>query len=96
MALTTKEKSTLKKLANPLSASLTVGKNEVTDTLIAAVKNALLAHELIKVKVLCETQKEAVACGHDIASLTGSELVHVIGHTLILFKRNPEHPKIQF
>ncbi len=50
--LTSKERAELRSQANGLETTLMVGKNGVTDTVIAEAENLLTARELVKGKVL--------------------------------------------
>jgi len=92
--LTPKNKALLKRLANPLSPSLTVGKGEVDEKLAETVSKALLAHELIKVKVLPNQPKSLTVIAQELAKKTDSEVVEVIGRIVILYKKNQEKPVI--
>jgi RNA-binding protein YhbY len=54
----------------------------------------LQTRELIKIKFR-EFKDEKVALSKSIAELTHSEVVGIIGHTLILFRQNPDSEKQQ-
>jgi RNA-binding protein len=92
--LTPKNKALLKKLANPLSPSLTIGKGEVDPQIVMVVDKALSAHELIKVKVLVNQQEDLEKLGESLASSTKAELVSVIGRILILYRPREKNPTI--
>ena len=53
---------------------------------------ALADHELIKVKMEEPEDKKAMA--NQLAENTQSALCGLIGHVAILYKANPEEPKI--
>jgi RNA-binding protein len=61
---------------------------------VAAVVQALLDHELIKVKVGEGSGLDRREVGALLAEKTASELVQVLGRTLLLYKRHPEKPRI--
>ena len=91
--LNSKQKQKLKSLAHSLKPVVYVGKNGLDAAVNKAVARELLAHELIKVKLLdaCElAKKEAAARLTDTA-----ELVNIIGRTIILYKPHPLEPKIR-
>lgn len=52
-----------------------IGKDGITDGLVAATKEALLAHELIKVKVLTEAPIDRKLAGPELAKLTAASFV---------------------
>ena len=43
-----------------------------------------------------ESAQNARAFGAELAEKTKSEVVQVIGNKIVLFKRNPQNPKIKF
>ncbi len=68
-----------------------IGKDGITDNLISTLSDSLEAHELVKCNLLktapIETREAAIEC----ASKTGSEIVHIIGHTFVLYRRSKEN-----
>ena len=59
---------------------------------VRAVDAALLAHELIKVR-LHEPEDKKAAARH-LAESTGAALCGLIGHTVILYRPHPEKPRL--
>ncbi|MCI5905742.1 MAG: YhbY family RNA-binding protein [Oscillospiraceae bacterium] len=94
--LTSKQRSVLKGIAAKEDTILQVGKNGIIDTLVVQVSDALKARELIKMKVLDGAMLTAEEAANELAEKTKSEVVHVIGNKFVLFKRNPQKPKITF
>ncbi|MBC8014480.1 MAG: ribosome assembly RNA-binding protein YhbY [Sporomusaceae bacterium] len=95
ITLTGKQKSYLRSLGSTMDPVVQIGKTGVSGTVLDSVKQALVARELIKVKVLqnCgEEPKEALA---DLAAAADAALVQVIGRNGLLYKRNrdPERTK---
>jgi RNA-binding protein len=82
----------LRSLAHALKPVVLVGNKGVTDPLIEQVEAALLAHELIRVKV---HDREAL---DEVATLlhqaTGAQLAQRLGKTLLFFRAHPSQPKI--
>ena len=73
-----------------------IGKGGVTEASVTAVREALTARELMKVKVLDIAPGPAAAAGADLAAALGdTHVVQVIGRTLILFRPDPENPQIE-
>jgi RNA-binding protein len=79
----------LRGLAHPLRPVVTIGKEGLTDAVVAKTEAELGAHELIKVRFLGwkDTKKELLA---ELGGRTRAELVGVVGHVGILFRQNRE------
>lgn len=80
--------SYLKKLAHDLKPIFQVGKNGISKEMVDNINIALENRELIKVSILqnCDMDKQEVA--YDLSRLTKSEVVNVIGKTIILYKKS--------
>jgi RNA-binding protein len=83
----------LRSLAHPLEPIVRVGHAGVTDGVVAAVAQALLDHELIKARLYEPEDKAAMAA--ELASRCDATLCGLVGHTAILYRRHPVHPKIE-
>ena len=83
----------LRGLAHNLEPVVQVGQSGITDQVIEQVKDQLLAHELIKIKMREPEDKKAMAA--ELAERTGSELCGLVGHTVILYLEHPEEPRIE-
>ena len=91
--LSGRQKKYLKGLAHSLSPVILIGKEGITEALIAATEVELLRHELIKVKVGNNSGLEKNETAQVLTAATGSSLVQLIGQTLLLYKKNPKKPK---
>ncbi|MFI5315086.1 MAG: YhbY family RNA-binding protein [Myxococcota bacterium] len=79
----------LRGLAHALSPVVMVGKEGLSDAVVAKTEAELLAHELIKVRFLVwKDEKRAMLA--DLSARTRAELVGVVGHIGILFRQNRE------
>ncbi|MGN0600188.1 MAG: YhbY family RNA-binding protein [Oscillospiraceae bacterium] len=94
--LTSKQRAALKSIASTEDTILQVGKNGIVDTLVTQVSDALRAREIVKMKVLEGAMLSPAEAAAELAEKTKSEVVQVIGNKLVLFKRNPQNPKIKF
>jgi len=83
----------LRSLANPLRALVQIGDSGVSDGILGAIQDALRDHELVKVRLRQPDDKKAVAA--ELATRTQSALCGVVGHTVILYRPNPEAPGIE-
>lgn len=91
------QKKYLRGLAHSLKPIVQIGREGVTDRVIRAVDEGLFRHELIKIKFNDLKEKDLKeAITGEIAAKTGSEQVGMIGHTVILYRRqaDPEKRKI--
>jgi RNA-binding protein len=95
MALTGKQRRALRALGHHLEAVVYVGHAGLTAGVVAAVEQALWDHELVKVKVGSEVQGQRKSVAQALAEATGAELAQVLGRTMLLYKPNPEEPRIQ-
>lgn len=85
--MTSKERAAFRAEANKIDALFQVGKGGISDTVIKQVDDALTARELIKVKVLRDTSPESPKdTAFKIAELTSSEVVDVIGGSMIFYR----------
>ena len=89
--LTSKEKRFLKSKAQTRKAIFQVGKDGVTPNMLITVADSLKAHELVKLSVLktCANPVQQIAL--DLSSGTRSEIVQIIGRTIILYKRSEKN-----
>jgi RNA-binding protein len=93
--LSGKQRRHLRALAHDLRPIVHVGKGGIDDGLVAAVDQALLDHELIKVKVGESAGLDRHDASTDLATKTKSEIAQVLGHTVILYRPHPEKPVIE-
>lgn len=80
-------------MAHAFEPVVQVGRGGASEAVIAAVDSALLAHELIKVRMHEPEDKKELA--QAIADASGAALCGLVGHTLILYRPHPEKPKIR-
>ena len=67
-----------------------VGSNGVTPAVVAELDSALAAHELVKVRVNAADREERREMTAMLAEGTGSELVHAVGHVIVLYRERPD------
>ncbi len=92
--LNSKQRAYLKGVAANLDPAFQVGKGGVTPEQAEGVEKYLIAHEIVKVKVLENSLMSAREAAEELAEATGSEVVIVIGSKAVLFRRNPEKPSV--
>jgi len=92
--LTSKQRALLKGIASGYETIFQIGKGGISENLIQQVSDSLKKRELIKLRVLDNSEYSAGEAAKEIAEKTDSEVVQVIGSRFILFKRNPKEPVI--
>ena len=92
--LTARHRATLKRLGHPLKALIAVGKEGLSLSLAQQLDRQLTDHELVKVKILNTVTDDRHDVAAKLADATKSELVQVIGRTVLLYRRHPEAPRI--
>lgn len=93
--LTGKQKSFLRSMGMSLEPVVMIGKEGVSPTVVESANEAIKKRELIKVRVLqncSELPEDAITM---LAERTNSNLVQIIGHNGLLFRRNFDKPKIE-
>ncbi len=70
-----------------------VGDGGVSEAVVGAIDEALTTHELIKVRLHAPEDKKTTA--KELAERTQSALCGVVGHTVILYRPDPEEPRIE-
>lgn len=84
--LTSKERAELRAQANSLETTLMVGKEGVTETVIAEADNQLTARELVKGKVLESAFMSPREVSDAICEATGADGVSVIGTKFVIYR----------
>ena len=82
----------LRSLAHPLQPVVMIGKEGLTEAVLAKTDQELLAHELIKVR-FGDWKEEKRALMAEMAEKLLAEVVGVVGHVGILFRQNREPKK---
>ena len=84
--LTSKERAQLRAQANTLETTLMVGKDGVTDAVIAEADNQLTARELVKGKVLENAMLSPREVCDAICEATGADGVACIGTKFVIYR----------
>ena len=88
--LNSKQRATLRGFANGLDTIVHIGKDGISDNLIAQVDSALTARELIKGRVLPNSLVSPREAAAFLAEELGAESVQVVGSKFVLYRENPE------
>jgi RNA-binding protein len=85
----------LRGLGHPLTPVVQIGKQGATLAVFKQVGQALLDHELIKVKLGSECPETRFELGERFGAETGVNVVQILGRTILLYKRHPKKPKYE-
>ena len=83
-----KFRTKLRSMAQTIDAIGQVGKGGISENQIESFKQALEKRELIKITVLNNSEQTASELSTELASCLGAEVVCVIGHKVVLYKRS--------
>lgn len=88
------QKKYLRGVAHDMTPLVLIGHNGLTEQVIKSIDQALGDHELIKIKFNSFKEKEQKCQINDeIEKSTGAELVGLVGHVAIFFRRNTDKEK---
>lgn len=85
-----KERAALRAEAHHLDATVHVGHQGLSPTLIGSLDDALRTRELVKVKLAKLADVRPKDAANALALATGSAVIQVIGRTVTLFRENEE------
>jgi len=94
MDLNGRQRRALRALGHHLEPVVMVGKEGVSQAVIAAAEQALADHELIKAKVGESSPLDRHEAAEALAEATGAAVAQVLGRTMLLYRRHPDEPKI--
>jgi RNA-binding protein len=77
---------------NPL---VHIGKSGVTKGVLAQIAQALFDHELVKVRIATECPVDRFDVADELAKQPGTQVVQVIGRTVLTYKRHPKKPRFE-
>ena len=84
--LTSKQRSEFRAQANSLETTLMVGKEGVTEAVIAEAERLLTARELVKGKVLETAMMSAREVSDEICEATGAEGISCVGYKFVIWR----------
>ncbi len=92
--LNSKQRARLRSMANKVETIMQIGKGGINENILKQVEDALLARELIKVRVLENSIYTAKEAAVEIAEAVNCEVVQVMGSRITFYKRHPKEPQI--
>ncbi len=94
MSLPERHRRRLRQLGHALKPVVIVGGQGLHEALLAEVDGALAHHELIKVRVNAGDRAVRDGMIDTLCEATGALRVQRVGHVALLYRRNPEKPRI--
>ena len=92
--LTSKQRAYLRGLASSYDTIMQIGKGGVNDNLVKTISDALEARELIKLRVLENSEYTPREAADEIAEKVGADVVTVIGTKFVLYRESEKNKKI--
>ena len=89
--LNARDKKILRAQAQQYRSLFQIGKDGISDNLIATLDDSLRAHELVKLNLLKTAPLSTAEAAAMLAQATDSELVHSIGRTFVLYRRSTKN-----
>lgn len=91
--MTSKQRAYLRSISSTLEPIFQVGKSSLTPELTNAVAEAIEKRELIKISVLKNCFDDPNEIAQILAERTHSQVVHVIGKKIVLYKPAKDEAK---
>lgn len=88
--LNERQKRHLRRLGHGLKPIVRTGNAGLTDAVLAELDVALRDHELVKVKLVADDRSQRRGYVDQLLEATGAELVQSIGHTVLVYRPNPD------
>jgi len=86
--ITTELKQALKAQAHHLKPVVLLGSKGLTPAVVEETNVALIAHELIKVKINGAEKPDRIMIANDLCQQLTADLVQLIGNTAIIYRKN--------
>ena len=93
--LTSKQRAKLRAMGTSLDTIFQIGKSGISEETIKQISNALEARELIKVRVLENSEYTSREAADVIAEATGADVVAVTGTRFVLYRESKNKKRIE-
>lgn len=94
--LTATQKHHLRGLAHTRHPLVRIGAAGATDAVMEELDRTLAHHELVKIKFSAADRSERKDVIAGLCERCDAEVVQIVGKTAVLFRRNPDAPRIHF
>ena len=89
------QKKYLRKLGHQLKPVIFIGNSGLSESVLTELSSTINHHELIKVKIKASNRIIRDQIIDEICKKTATQLVTQIGGIALIYKKNPETPKIK-
>jgi RNA-binding protein len=86
--VTSKQRQTLSGMGQALEPVFQIGKNGITDTLVTELGAALEARELIKIKILANSDLEPKTAMAKICDALKAEPISCVGGKIVVYRKS--------
>lgn len=93
--ITSKQRATLRALANAIDPIFQIGKLGIEENFICQIDTALEARELIKIKILEGSGLTAREASQILCDELKCEGVQIIGNKIVIYRKSEKRPKIE-
>lgn len=91
--LSNKDRQELFALSNKIKNKHIIGRENLSDTVLAMLDKALTANELIKIHLGKSTSEEPLAIADKICEKLNASLIKIIGRTIVVYRPKPKKGK---
>lgn len=88
--LTGRETRALRGRGHHLRPAVVVGKDGLTESVVASLNGALTASELVKVRLLDTTGIDRKKFARELAETVNAQVAQVLGKTVLLYRHNQD------
>lgn len=93
--LTSKQRAKLRAMGTSLDTIFQIGKSGISEETVKQISNALEARELIKARVLENSEYTAREAADALAEATGADVVAVTGTRFVLYRESVNKKRIE-
>lgn len=93
--LTSKQRAYLRKLANPIDTIFQIGKGGISEDMLRGISDALEKRELIKLRVLENSDYTPREAADEIAERINAETVCTVGSRFVLYRESEKNKQIE-
>lgn len=93
--LNSKQRAYLRSLAVHLDTIFQIGKGGINENMTEQISNALEARELIKLRVLDNSDYSAREAAEEIAEIVNADVVQTVGTRFVLYRESKKNKKIE-
>ncbi len=95
LMVSTKLRKALRAAGHHLSPVVQVGKEGVTEAVLAQLHDQLAAHELVKVRIGTESPEDRFEAAERLGAAAGASIAQILGRTVLVYRRHPEKPRFE-